>query len=75
LEYVNTEEETMTVAEEYKVQELERVEAWRMEELERAGYSPDHAAVLALRHDVDLHSAINLIGRGCPADTALRILL
>lgn len=65
----------MIVAEQYKIQEIERVEAWRMEELERAGYSPDDAALLALRHDVDLHRAVSLIGRGCPADTALRILL
>lgn len=65
----------MTVAEQYKIQEIERVEAWRMEELERAGYCPDDAALLALRHDVDLHFAVTLIRRGCPGDLALRILL
>lgn len=65
----------MTVAEQYRIQEIDRVEAWRMEELERAGYSPDDAALLALRHDVDLHSAVKLLGRGCPTATALRILL
>jgi hypothetical protein len=55
--------------------ELERVEAWRMEELERAGYGPDAATELAQRHDVDLHGAVALIRRGCPPDTAFRILV
>ena len=30
--------------------------------------------VLALDHDVDLHLAVSLLERGCPADTALQIL-
>ena len=55
--------------------ELERVERWRAEELERAGYPTDDAAKLAARHDVDLHRAIELVERGCPHDVALRILL
>jgi hypothetical protein len=55
--------------------ELERVEAWRAEELERAGYSRDAAAELAARHDVDLHRAIDLLRQGCPHDVALAILL
>jgi hypothetical protein len=76
LEDVNVEEEgTMTSTELYQQAEIERIEAWRMEELERAGYAADEAAVLATRHDVDLHTATDLLGRGCPADTALRILL
>jgi hypothetical protein len=73
---MNAEDEgTMTATETFQVAELERVESWRMEELERAGYAPDAAATLATRHDVDLHSAVKLIVRGCPAETALRILL
>ncbi len=55
--------------------ELERIERWRLSELERAGYDPEGAAVLAARHDVDLHFAIELVERGCSADVALKILL
>ena len=55
--------------------ELERVQAWRAEELERAGYSSAAAAQLAARTDVDLHRAIDLVRQGCPHDVALRILL
>jgi hypothetical protein len=55
--------------------EAERIELWRAEELERAGYDPVDAGELAARHDVDLHLAVGLLERGCPADTALRILL
>lgn len=55
--------------------ESERIERWRAEELERAGYSPSDAAEVAARGDVDLHLAIDLLERGCPRDTALRILL
>jgi hypothetical protein len=55
--------------------EMERIERWRAEELERAGYEPRAAGRLAVRHDVDLHVAVDLLARGCPADLALRILL
>ena len=55
--------------------EAERIERWRAEELERAGYGAAEAAELAARHDVDLHLAVELLERGCPIDTALRILL
>ena len=55
--------------------ELQRIERWRAEELERAGYAPDAAAELAARHDVDLHHAVELVERGCPPELALRILL
>jgi hypothetical protein len=55
--------------------EAERIEHWRAEELERAGYEPLQAAELAARNDVDLHLAVDLLERGCPLDTALRILL
>ena len=56
-------------------EELERVEAWRAEELERAGYSREAAAQIAARHDVDLHRAVDLLRQGCPHDVALSILL
>jgi hypothetical protein len=55
--------------------ETERIQRWRAEELERAGYEPRAAGRLAVRHDVDLHTAVELLERGCPADLALRILL
>ena len=55
--------------------EMERIERWRAEELERAGYQPRAAGRLAVRHDVDLHTAIDLLERGCPEDLALKILL
>lgn len=55
--------------------ELERIERWRSEMLQRAGYGPAAATELAARHDVDLHRAIDLVGQGCPEDIALRILL
>lgn len=55
--------------------ELERVERWREEELERAGYEPAFAARLAARHDVDLHLAVRLLARGCPPELAVEILL
>jgi hypothetical protein len=54
--------------------ESERIERWRAEELERAGYDTGAAAELAIRHDVDLHLAVELLTRGCPTETALRIL-
>jgi hypothetical protein len=41
----------------------------------RAGYDPVGAADLAARYDIDLHTATDLLERGCPADLALQILL
>jgi hypothetical protein len=55
--------------------EIERIERWRHEELERAGYDPESALVLAASHDVDLHAAVELLKRGCTVDLALQILL
>ena len=55
--------------------ELDRVQEWRAEELERAGYPAREAARLAARHDVDLHLAIDLISQGCPIPVAVEILL
>jgi hypothetical protein len=55
--------------------ELERVERWRAEELERAGYELSAAAVLAASPGVDLHLAVELLERGCSQDTAMQILL
>ena len=55
--------------------ESERIERWRVEELERAGYSHGDAVELASRSYIDLHLAVELIERGCPPETATRILL
>ena len=55
--------------------ELERIEQWRSEELERAGYEPRAAATIAARHDIDLHRATDLLQQGCTPELALEILL
>ena len=55
--------------------EDEVVTGWRMEELRRAGYDERAALMLALHTEVDLHLATDLLRRGCPEATALRILL
>ena len=66
----------MTAAEAIRVEtEAERIERWRSDELERAGYDPRAAARLAARLDIDLHLATSLLQQGCPPDVALRILL
>jgi hypothetical protein len=65
----------MTAAEVKDGQELEVVQQWRLEELERAGYPRDAAKRLAAQPDVDLHIAVDLLRRGCPLEVALSILL
>ncbi|HVM18295.1 MAG TPA: hypothetical protein VM290_11995 [Gaiellaceae bacterium] len=65
----------MTAAQLHEQSELERIERWRRDALERAGYPADAAAAIAARHDVDLHAAVALVERGCPPETALKILL
>ena len=55
--------------------ETDRVEQWRALSLERAGYDPESAAVLAASHDVDLHRAVALLEHGCTVELALQILL
>jgi hypothetical protein len=57
------------------VSERDRIEQWRHEALERAGYDPEAAIVLAASHDVDLHDAVSLLERGCSVELALQILL
>ena len=47
---------------------------WRLEQLEHAGYDQCSAIELAGRNDIDLHLALELRSRGCPAETAARIL-
>lgn len=55
--------------------EAELVFGWRLEELERAGYSPSEARRLAELAYVDLHLATRLVRNGCPSDLALQILV
>ena len=59
----------------YTETEEQRIESWRMEVLERAGYDRRAAAILACRKDVDLHQAIGLIQNGCSPELATQILL
>lgn len=52
-----------------------RVVLWRASTLLSAGYDDDAALDLALDRRVDLHLAVELLTRGCPQDTAVRILV
>jgi hypothetical protein len=47
--------------------------AWRRGQLERAGFEPRLALLLAAS-TVDLHALINLVDHGCPPHLAARIL-
>jgi hypothetical protein len=72
-----SERTAMTAAEAGLIEDTEvgRIEAWRTEELRRAGYDRKAATTVATRHDVDLHLAVDLLRRGCPPEVALKILL
>jgi hypothetical protein len=43
--------------------------------LRHVGYAEGQARTLALDFDADLRLAVNLLKRGCPPETALRIVL
>ena len=53
---------------------LEAVREWRLDALLRAGYELEDATEVAFHLDVDLHEAIDLVGRGCPSSTAVKIM-
>ena len=55
--------------------EAEGVLRWRFEALVRAGYEAGEAMILASHVEVDLHTATDIVAKGCPPATALRILL
>jgi hypothetical protein len=55
--------------------EAELILRWRFDELVRAGYDVGSALLLASHVEIDLHDASALTRRGCPAETAVRILL
>jgi hypothetical protein len=72
----SNQESTMSAADTQVVEtEIERVEHWRAEALEKVGFDPISAVELAARHDVDLHRALALVESGCPPETAVRILI
>ncbi len=55
--------------------EVEAILRWRFDVLVRSGYDIDSALVLASHVEVDLLDASALVRRGCPSETALKILL
>jgi hypothetical protein len=55
--------------------EVEAILRWRFDVLVRSGYDIGSALVLASHVEVDLHDASALVRRGCPSETALKILL
>jgi len=67
----------MTAAqfEDLRIDEAAEVLAWRFDALCRSGFDLDAAAVLAANVEVELHQAIELVGRGCPPALAARILI
>ena len=69
--------ENMTAAqfEDLTENEAEEILRWRFSELLRVGYDTDAAMVVASHVEVDLHQATGLVLRGCPPNTALRIVL
>ena len=67
----------MTAAQFEKIDETEAeaILRWRFDELVRAGFDVGSALLLASHVEIDLHYATGLLRRGCPSETALRILL
>ncbi len=58
-----------------RLDETAEILGWRYETLVEAGYSEREALLLATRDEVDLHLACDLLARGCPTRTAVRILV
>ncbi len=57
------------------IDEAADVLAWRFDALCRSGYDLDSAAIVASNVEIDLHTATSLVLRGCPPETAIRILV
>jgi len=55
--------------------ESEAILRWRFKQLVAAGYSEESASLLSARPNVDLHLATDLVAKGCPPETAIRILV
>ncbi len=51
-----------------------RVVAWRRDRLAAAGFAGALARTLARDRRIDLHALIELTERGCPPETAARIV-
>jgi hypothetical protein len=56
------------------VTDQENVVSWRLHVLLQVGYSIRAAELLA-DSNVDLHEAVELVEKGCPPETAARILI
>jgi len=56
-------------------EEATQILRWRLRTLAAAGYDLDDAVVVASNVQIDLHRAVELVRRGCPSGTAVRILL
>jgi hypothetical protein len=66
--------DTTTPTLEPLIDERSKVESWRLHVLIEAGYPLSLAERLALS-EADLHTACEMIGRGCAHETAAEILL
>lgn len=64
----------MTEIAEPEIDERSKVESWRLHVLIEAGYPLRLAERLAVS-EADLHTAVELVGKGCTHDTAADILL
>lgn len=64
----------MTEVAEPEIDERSKVESWRLHVLIEAGYPLQLAERLAVS-EADLHTAVELVGKGCTHDTAADILL
>ena len=64
----------MTEVAEPEIDERSKVESWRLHVLIEAGYPLQLAERLAVS-EADLHTAVELVGRGCTHGTAAAILL
>jgi hypothetical protein len=53
---------------------IDSVREWRLEELLRAGYDLEDATEVAFDLEIDLHHATDLVRRGCPSATAVKIV-
>ncbi len=55
--------------------EHDREIGWRYLVLQQAGWDEPDAKTIAFRHDIDLHTACDLLRKGCDPTVALDILL
>ena len=64
----------MTELADLEIDERSKVESWRLHVLIEAGY-PLHLAERLAASEADLHTAVELVRKGCTHDTAAEILL